>query len=55
MAYYLRKRFGTDGIGLMLFGTFYALSAYVLARVPTARELHIDTNGEMLETELVLA
>ena len=31
------------------------LSAYVLARVPAARELHIDTNGEMLETELVLA
>jgi len=30
------------------------LSAYVLARVPTAIELHIDTNGEMLETELVL-
>jgi len=31
------------------------LSAYVLARVPTANELRIDTNGEMLETELVLA
>jgi hypothetical protein len=31
------------------------LSAYVLARVPGAQELHIDTNGEMLETELVLA
>ena len=31
------------------------LSAYVLARVPTARELHIDSNGEMLETELILA
>lgn len=31
------------------------LSAYVLARVPGAKELHIDTNGEMLETELVLA
>jgi len=31
------------------------LSAYVLARVPTATELHIDSNGEMLETELILA
>ena len=31
------------------------LSAYVLARVPTASELRIDTNGEMLETELILA
>jgi len=31
------------------------LSAYVLARVPTANELRIDTNGEMLETELILA
>ena len=31
------------------------LSAYVLARVPTARELHIDSNGEMLETELILS
>ncbi len=31
------------------------LSAYVLARVPGVREIHIDTNGEMLETELVLA
>jgi hypothetical protein len=31
------------------------LSAYVLARVPTARELRIDSNGEMLETELILA
>jgi hypothetical protein len=30
------------------------LSAYVLARVPMVKELHIDTNGEMLETELVL-
>ena len=39
-----------DNEGLMVL-----LSAYVLARVPTARELHIDTNGEMLETELVLA
>ena len=36
-------------------GLMVLLSAYVLARVPTARELHIDTNGEMLETELVLA
>ena len=31
------------------------LSAYVLARVPGVKEMHIDTNGEMLETELVLA
>ncbi len=31
------------------------LSAYVLARVPTACELRIDSNGEMLETELILA
>jgi len=31
------------------------LSAYVLSRVPTAKELHIDTNGEMLESELILA
>ncbi len=31
------------------------LSAYVLARVPTVNELRIDTNGEMLETELILA
>ena len=30
------------------------LSAYVLARVPAASALHIDTNGEMLETELVV-
>ena len=30
------------------------LSAYVLARVPGATGLHIDTNGEMLETELVV-
>lgn len=30
------------------------LSAYVLARVPGASALHIDTNGEMLETELVV-
>ncbi len=29
------------------------LSAYVLARVPGATALRIDTNGEMLETELV--
>ena len=31
------------------------LSAYVLARVPGVQEIHIDTNGEMMETELVLA
>ena len=31
------------------------LSAYVLARIPGVREIHIDTNGEMLETELVVA
>ncbi len=31
------------------------LSAYVLTRVPGVQEIHIDTNGEMLETELVLA
>jgi hypothetical protein len=30
------------------------LSAYVLARVPAATGLRIDTNGEMLETELVV-
>ena len=30
------------------------LSAYVLARVPGASALRIDTNGEMLETELVV-
>jgi hypothetical protein len=30
------------------------LSAYVLARVPGATSLRIDTNGEMLETELVV-
>ena len=30
------------------------LSAYVLARVPAATGLRIDTNGEMLETELLL-
>lgn len=30
------------------------LSAYVLARVPGATALRIDTNGEMLETELVV-
>jgi hypothetical protein len=30
------------------------LSAYVLARVPDASALRIDTNGEMLETELVV-
>jgi hypothetical protein len=30
------------------------LSAYVLARVPGITSLRIDTNGEMLETELVM-
>jgi hypothetical protein len=30
------------------------LSAYVLARVPGVRAIRIDTNGEMLETELVM-
>lgn len=30
------------------------LSAYVLERVPGVTELRIDTNGEMLETELVV-
>ena len=30
------------------------LSAYVLARVPGIMSLRIDTNGEMLETELVM-
>jgi hypothetical protein len=30
------------------------LSAYVLARVPAATGLRIDTNGEMLETEVVV-
>ena len=30
------------------------LSAYVLARVPGVTSLRIDTNGEMLETELVV-
>ena len=30
------------------------LSAYVLARVPGVTGLRIDTNGEMLETELVV-
>jgi len=29
------------------------LSAYVLARVPGVTAIRIDTNGEMLETELV--
>jgi hypothetical protein len=29
------------------------LSAYVLNRVPNVTAIHIDTNGEMLETELV--
>ena len=29
------------------------LSAYVLSRMPGIRMLRIDTNGEMLETELV--
>ncbi|HEY5465396.1 MAG TPA: YfhO family protein [Clostridia bacterium] len=31
MAFYLRKKFGREGIGLALFGTFYAMSAYILA------------------------
>lgn len=31
------------------------LSAYILARVPGATGIRIDTNGEMLETELVTA
>ena len=30
------------------------LSAYVLARVPGIKAIRIDTNGEMLETELVM-
>nr|AFI78458.1 hypothetical protein ws138B4_0017 [uncultured bacterium ws138B4] len=30
------------------------LSAYVLARVPGITGIRIDTNGEMLETELVI-
>ncbi|MCG6899194.1 MAG: hypothetical protein LJE75_04255 [Gammaproteobacteria bacterium] len=30
------------------------LSAYVLARVPGVNAIRIDTNGEMLETELVM-
>ena len=30
------------------------LSAYVLARVPGISGIRIDTNGEMLETELVI-
>jgi hypothetical protein len=30
------------------------LSAYVLNRVPNITAMHIDTNGEMLETELVI-
>jgi hypothetical protein len=30
------------------------LSAYVLARVPGVTGLRIDTNGEMLETEVVM-
>jgi hypothetical protein len=31
------------------------LCAYVLARVPGVTGIRIDTNGEMMETELVLA
>lgn len=31
MAYYLRRRFGREGMGIVLFGAFYALSAYILA------------------------
>lgn len=30
------------------------LSAYVLARMPGVSAIRIDTNGEMLETELVM-
>jgi hypothetical protein len=30
------------------------LSAYILARVPGVSAIRIDTNGEMLETELVI-
>lgn len=30
------------------------LSAYILARVPGVTAIRIDTNGEMLETELVM-
>jgi len=30
------------------------LSAYVLARIPGVTAIRIDTNGEMLETELVI-
>jgi hypothetical protein len=30
------------------------LSAYILARVPGVQGIRIDTNGEMLESELVL-
>jgi hypothetical protein len=29
------------------------LSAYILARVPGAQGIRIDTNGEMLESELI--
>lgn len=31
MAYYLRRKFGRDGIGLALFGSLYAMSTYVIA------------------------
>ena len=30
------------------------LSAYILVRVPGVKGIHIDTNGEMLESELVM-
>ena len=30
------------------------LSAYILARVPGVEGIRIDTNGEMLESELIL-
>jgi hypothetical protein len=29
------------------------LSAYILARVPGVQGIRIDTNGEMLESELI--
>ncbi len=31
------------------------LAGYVLARIPAVSAIRIDTNGEMLETELVLS
>ena len=30
------------------------LAAYILARVPGIKGIRIDTNGEMLESELVM-